>query len=146
MGCRRLGGRHADVILRKVPKSRATQARSPRLRRLQRKLGSVVATIKSADEYQVEVFRALADPIRLDIVRRMAGADEVACTDLERSLPVTKSTISYHIKVLSNAGLVQVRKEGRNYFYQPRHDVIAEHAPALGAFFDSLKEGAEQGS
>nr|AIU93551.1 hypothetical protein LRS1606.117 [Rhodococcus sp. NS1] len=92
---------------------------------------------QSPEEYKVEVFRALGDPIRLDIMSRMIHSEEVACTDLERILPVSKSTISYHIKVLSGAGLVHVRKEGRNYFYRARRDIIDEHLPGLQDLIDA---------
>jgi DNA-binding transcriptional ArsR family regulator len=40
-------------------------------------------------------------------------------------LSVTKSTISYHIKALVYAHLIEVRKEGRYYFYTLRRDILA---------------------
>ena len=47
-----------------------------------------------------EIFKALSDPIRWDIVLQMASVDELACVTLEDSLPVSKPTISYYIKIL----------------------------------------------
>lgn len=73
-----------------------------------------------------EVFKALGDPIRWSIVRQMAAVDELACLTLEDTLPVSKPTISYHTKILQHAGLIEVRKEGRNYFYTLRRDVLYE--------------------
>jgi Helix-turn-helix domain len=55
----------------------------------------------------------------------MAATDELACTTLEKTLPVTKSTISYHIKALVHAHLIHVRKQGRYYFYTLRRDMLA---------------------
>jgi DNA-binding transcriptional ArsR family regulator len=73
-----------------------------------------------------EIFKALGDPIRWKIVRQMAEVDELACSTLEDTLPVSKPTISYHTKILIQAGLVKVRKDGRNYFYTLRRDVLHE--------------------
>lgn len=73
-----------------------------------------------------EVFKALGDPIRWSIVTQMAAVDELACLTLEDTLPVSKPTISYHTKILQHAGLIDVRKEGRNYFYTLRRDVLHE--------------------
>ena len=73
-----------------------------------------------------EVFKALGDPIRWSIIRQMASAEELACSVLEDTLPVSKPTISYHTKILTQAGLIEVRKRGRNYFYCLRRDVLGE--------------------
>ena len=78
-----------------------------------------------------DVLKALADPVRLEIVRRMCLDDEVACTSLERTLDVTKSTISYHVKVLYHADLVQIRKDGRFYFYSLCRDVMESYLPGF---------------
>jgi DNA-binding transcriptional ArsR family regulator len=73
-----------------------------------------------------EVFKALGDPIRWSIIQQVAQADELACSLLEDTLPVSKPTISYHTKILTQAGLIEVRKRGRNYFYCLRRDVVGE--------------------
>lgn len=73
-----------------------------------------------------EVFKALSDPIRWDIVRQMAAVDELACSVLEETLPVSKPTISYHTKILIQAGLVEVRKDGRNLYYVLRRDALRQ--------------------
>jgi DNA-binding transcriptional ArsR family regulator len=58
------------------------------------------------------------------MITQMASVDELACVTLENTLPVTKPTISYHAKILSHAGLITVRKEGRNHFYSLRREVL----------------------
>jgi DNA-binding transcriptional ArsR family regulator len=73
-----------------------------------------------------EVFKALGDPIRWNIIQQMAQQEELACSLLEDTLPVSKPTISYHTKILTQAGLIEVRKRGRNYFYSLRRDVLRE--------------------
>ena len=82
---------------------------------------------KSTLEYPpTEIFKALSDPIRWDIIVQMAKVDELACMTLETTLPVSKPTISYHTKILQNAGLISARKKGRNYYYTLRRDVLGD--------------------
>lgn len=79
----------------------------------------------------IEVFKALSEPIRLDIMARIVSVDELPCTALEKELPVSKSTISYHMKILYRAGLIDIRKEGRYYHYRAREDEIEQLVPGL---------------
>ena len=71
-----------------------------------------------------EIFKALSDPVRWSIIMQMAAVDELACLTLEDTLTVSKPTISYHTKILYHAGLISVRKSGRNYYYSLRRDVL----------------------
>ena len=80
----------------------------------------------TVDNPPTEVFRALSDPIRWSIIVQMAQVDELACITLESTLPVSKPTISYHTKILQNAGLISTRKAGRNYYYSLRRDVLTD--------------------
>ena len=82
------------------------------------------------DRY-VAVMKALSEPTRLDMIRLIAASPEYACTSLERELPVSKSTISYHVKILSHADLVSVRREGKFFFYRLHKDVLDYYAPNL---------------
>ncbi|MFC5995604.1 ArsR/SmtB family transcription factor [Pseudonocardia hispaniensis] len=71
-----------------------------------------------------DVLRALGDPVRWEIIRQLAGVGELACARLEETLPISKSTISHHVRILVEAGLVAVRKQGRNRFYALRRDAL----------------------
>jgi DNA-binding transcriptional ArsR family regulator len=71
-----------------------------------------------------EIFKALGDPVRWSIIAQMAAVDELACVTLEDTVTVSKPTISYHTKILYHAGLISVRKSGRNYYYSLRRDVL----------------------
>jgi DNA-binding transcriptional ArsR family regulator len=94
-----------------------------------------------------DVMKALSDPVRWSIVTQMAATDELACTTLERTLSVTKSTISYHIKTLMHAHLIEVRKEGRYYFYTLRRDILAmvlhSVSEELGVAEDEMPRAAD---
>jgi DNA-binding transcriptional ArsR family regulator len=84
------------------------------------------------EDAPIEVFRAIGDPVRWSILAQLAAVNELPCAELEQTLPVSKPTISYHAKILQQAGLLAVRKEGRNYFYALRRDVLREALEDLG--------------
>lgn len=76
------------------------------------------------------VLAALADPVRIAIVRRLADcADPRACGSF--GLPVTKSTLSHHFKVLHQAGLIQGRYEGTRKLIWLRRADVDEVYPGL---------------
>jgi len=64
------------------------------------------------EEMTVEaVLRALADPVRLAIVRLLAASGtEIACGGL--TVPVSKSTLTHHLSILRQAGVVAGRQDG----------------------------------
>jgi DNA-binding transcriptional ArsR family regulator len=62
--------------------------------------------------------------VRWSIISQMSEVEELACSALEDTLNVSKPTISYHTKILVQAGLIAVRKEGRHFFYTLRRDVL----------------------
>ncbi|MEV4734645.1 metalloregulator ArsR/SmtB family transcription factor [Saccharopolyspora sp. NPDC049426] len=83
-------------------------------------------------ESHVETLKAIADPVRLDLLRRVASVPEMACTALVEETHISKSTVSYHMRTLRTAGLIDVRKEGRNYFYTFVPDSMQALTSALG--------------
>ena len=74
---------------------------------------------------------ALADPTRVRMLRLMQANEEVACAALEATFALTKSTISYHVRVLRHAGLIRVRKSGKFYYYALLRDEIERRLPGL---------------
>jgi DNA-binding transcriptional ArsR family regulator len=78
------------------------------------------------------VLQALADPVRLDIVRQLAGcprSGELKCGELE--LPVTKSTGSHHLKVLARAGITVEREVGTSKYLSLRREELDRRFPGL---------------
>src|SRR5438552_11903401 len=63
-------------------------------------------------------FKALADPARVAIVNRLAAADEVCVCDFVASLELAQPTVSHHLKVLRDAGLVESSRRGTWAFYR----------------------------
>jgi DNA-binding transcriptional ArsR family regulator len=77
-----------------------------------------------------DVLEALSDPVRLEMVRRMADAGvPVACADLYDS--VSKSTASHHFKVLREAGLTERHTIGGQTHQRLRVDDLEEAFPGV---------------
>jgi ArsR family transcriptional regulator len=77
-------------------------------------------------------FKALSDPSRVAIVNRLAGAEEVCVCDFIGALGLSQPTVSHHLKVLREAGLVEVaRKRGTWVYYRLVPDAVGELAFAL---------------
>ena len=80
----------------------------------------------------LHVLQALSDPVRLEIVRQLAGCPsggELSCSSVE--IPVTKSTATHHFKTLLAAGIVGERGEGRRKFLHLRRAELDERFPGL---------------
>jgi ArsR family transcriptional regulator len=92
-----------------------------------------IADLHAIDR-QAEVFSALGEPIRIQMITLIAGVDELPCTVLVENIPLSKSTISYHVKILHRAGLIDVRKDGRNFHYTLRRRVLEEFVPEFLLF------------
>ncbi len=93
---------------------------------------SDVRTLKhpTRDEIQLtDVLHALSDPTRLAIVRSLDGAVEQPCNGL--NIPVAKSTLSHHFKVLRDAGVTLTRVEGTHRLISLRRDDLQACFPGL---------------
>jgi DNA-binding transcriptional ArsR family regulator len=75
------------------------------------------------------LFAALADPVRLEILRSLLREDEVSCGQCKA--PKAKSTMSHHFRVLREAGLVQRREEGTIHYMSVRRAEIEARLPGL---------------
>jgi len=75
------------------------------------------------------VLHALSDPVRLEIVRVLAGVDEIPCNSLNAA--VSKSTMSHHFKVLREAGVTHTRANGTKRMISLRQDELEERFPGL---------------
>jgi DNA-binding transcriptional ArsR family regulator len=94
----------------------------------------------------VEVFDAIAQPKRREILRLLADGELSAGTVASR-FAVTQPAISQHLKVLREAGLVRERRDGARRLYSVRPEGLTDLQSFLATFFDErllrLKEMAE---
>ena len=77
-------------------------------------------------------FKALADPTRVAIVNRLAAADEVCVCDLNASFDLTQPTVSHHLKVLRDAGLVDSTRRGTWAYYRLVPEAVGALRHTLG--------------
>jgi ArsR family transcriptional regulator, arsenate/arsenite/antimonite-responsive transcriptional repressor len=80
-----------------------------------------------------ERFKALADPTRVAIVNRLAAAEECCVCDLNAAFDLSQPTISHHLRVLREAGLVTASKRGTWSYYRLVPEAIEPLRLALGA-------------
>jgi ArsR family transcriptional regulator, arsenate/arsenite/antimonite-responsive transcriptional repressor len=59
----------------------------------------------------VQILKALADETRIEIIEMISGGELCACKILE-SFDITQPTLSYHMKILTECGLVDARRDG----------------------------------
>jgi len=83
----------------------------------------------------IRVAKALGDPTRFRLLKAVASRDEVSCQELTALLRLAQATVSHHLKVLSDAGLVSARKEGPFHYYRVHRDALAAHGATLAHAF-----------
>jgi ArsR family transcriptional regulator len=87
---------------------------------------------EAAREELAARFKALADPTRVAIVNRLAAADEVCVCDLTDAFELSQPTVSHHLKVLREAGLVESSRRGTWAYYRLVPETIDALRGALG--------------
>ncbi len=117
----------------------------PRLAVLAQRCGVALPLDPAVAERDVQVFRALGDPTRLQIVALLAAQSEPLCVCyVEAAFALTQPTISHHLKVLRDANLVTTERRGVWIYYQLNQERLREAAQ----FFDELRAppaGGDQG-
>jgi len=78
-------------------------------------------------------FQALADPIRLAVVELLRGEEMCVC-DLCDRLHLHQSKLSFHLKILKQAGLIRPRQAGRWIYYRLDPEAIAHLSAYLAQF------------
>ena len=79
------------------------------------------------------ICRALGDSNRLEIVKMLADGEKCGCRLLDK-FEITQPTLSHHMKILVECGLVNDRREGKWHHYSLNCDTLTEYK----AFIDSL--------
>lgn len=79
------------------------------------------------------MFHALSDETRLAALEMLRGGERCVC-ELQDQIDIAQSKLSFHLKVLKDAGLVQDRKEGRWSYYSIVPNAIDEAHDLLIAF------------
>src|SRR5215208_949525 len=88
------------------------------------------------------LFHALSDETRLSILQRLRMGERCVC-DLTDALEAAQSRLSFHLKVLKDAGLVTDRRDGRWMYYTLNQEALSEVA-VLAAALASPPSAAER--
>ncbi|MDQ3881157.1 MAG: metalloregulator ArsR/SmtB family transcription factor [Chloroflexota bacterium] len=92
--------------------------------------------MRSSDS-QVQLLQALADPTRLEIVRQLARSDVVCACDFTDCCGVSQPTVSHHLKVLREAGVVTGERRGNQIYYALSPD-LPDRFASIGASLQGL--------
>lgn len=89
----------------------------------------------------LKVSKALSDETRLRLLREITRKGEISCGELARRIPVAQATVSHHLKILEEAGLVATRRDGQFHYFRPVPNALESFRRALGKTF-SLQASA----
>ncbi len=80
-----------------------------------------------------KIAKALSDANRLRILQHISKKGGCGqCADIQDLIDLTQPSISHHIKILIEAGLIEPEKEGRNHKYTLNERLIKDYASAIG--------------
>lgn len=84
---------------------------------------------------------ALAHPARIEILQHLAGVEACCCKDVVERLDLAQSTVSQHLKVLVEAGLVRLTPQSRRSRYEVDRVALAGLAGSVGGLLASCCTG-----
>ncbi|WP_236608413.1 MULTISPECIES: ArsR/SmtB family transcription factor [Pseudodesulfovibrio] len=93
-----------------------------------------------------EACKALGHPARLRILAHLLKEDRCQCGGIVEIMPLAQSTVSQHLKILKEAGLVTGEIEGPRTCYCADKDALARLVRAMQALKDCGESGNEKGS
>jgi ArsR family transcriptional regulator len=104
-----------------------------------------VAPERAADEELALLAKALAHPARVRILRLLLGRDACFCGEIVDRLPLAQATVSQHLKVLKEAGLVEGEIDGPRVCYVASRERLAAVHALIGVLLEEAVELAEDG-
>ena len=87
----------------------------------------------TTDKQTAEIFKAFCDENRITILRQLADGEKCACKLLEE-LQISQPTLSHHMKILCDAGVVNGRREGKWMHYSLARDGFEAARAILNTF------------
>lgn len=94
---------------------------------------SQIEAVTEADEQLATLAKALGHPARVAILRRLAEEGECVCGEIVSALPLAQATVSQHLKVLKDAGLVQGEVDGPRVCYCINPDTVKRFQKLVSA-------------
>ncbi len=95
--------------------------------------GEVTMVEDNAEVRQaVKVYKALGEPTRLKIALLLTEERNLCCSDIGSKLEsIAGSTLSHHLKQLTDCGLLDLRKDGTYIYYSVNREIAQKYAPYL---------------
>ena len=93
---------------------------------------------KINSEQFIGIMESLSDPIRINILELMISGEICVC-DIVKVTGLSQSKVSYHIRILKDAGLISDRQEGRWVYYKLDLEVLSEIQNWMGNLIQSSK-------
>ena len=87
---------------------------------------------REASERVAAQFRALADPTRVLLLNRLAQCEEACVCDLTAASELSQPTVSHHLRILREAGLVEAERRGTWSWYRLVPEALAALRDVLG--------------
>jgi ArsR family transcriptional regulator, arsenate/arsenite/antimonite-responsive transcriptional repressor len=86
----------------------------------------------------MKVAKALADPTRFCILQTIASTNEICCGEIANNFQVAQATVSHHLKILLESGLIDVRRDGQFNYCRAVIGTLDDYRAALGAAFTRI--------
>lgn len=97
--------------------------------------------IQSSSAQMAAVFAALSNPARIDILKHIAMHRHCGCKEITQVLPLAQSTVSQHLKVLIESGIIFVETVPPRSRYQVNPALLKDMGLTIRTFLDSCCEG-----
>ena len=104
--------------------------------------GSINCAKNGGPELLAARFAALSHPARIEILRQLAGAGACCCGEVVSKLDLAQSTVSQHLKILVDAGLVTFASDRRRSRYEVDGGALASLSHSVAALVDSCCQDA----
>lgn len=88
--------------------------------------------------FLAEMARALSHPARIEILALLARKNSCICGDIVEELPLSQATVSQHLKVLKEAGLIQGEIDGPRVCYCINPTALNQAAKLLSEYFTQI--------
>lgn len=87
-----------------------------------------------------KVSKALADPTRLKIYEKIAAYPDIFCGTLVEEFGLSPATVSHHLKVLADAGLIETRRDGQFVHNCALFGTLQQYTRSLAGLFEGKKQ------
>ena len=104
---------------------------------------AVTVANHSRTDRAIELFHALSDETRLEIIELLRRGERCVC-ELTETLDAAQSRLSFHLRVLKDAGIVRDRKDGRWVYYELDPEVFEETEALLAGMKPSALKRTEK--